>query len=271
VKTNQSSIKYKYIYGPVPSWRIGSSLGIDLLSRRAKICSFDCVYCQLGKTKLATTTRQFYAQADDIIKELNTLPEDISIDYLTISGRGEPTLAKNLGDTIKLIKKERKEPVAVITNSTLMNKEDIREELSSADFVIAKLDACSEESFLKVNRPVSGIRFEDVLTGIKLFKRDFLGKLALQIMFVESNIKHACAISEIAREINPDEVQLNTPLRHCAVNPLSREELTRIKDIFGSLNVLSVYESKKKPVIPISSENTLRRRGKYTDGNQNTL
>jgi len=262
VKTNQSSIKYKYIYGPVPSWRIGSSLGIDLLSRRAKICSFDCVYCQLGKTKLATTTRQFYAQADDIIKELNTLPEDISIDYLTISGRGEPTLAKNLGDMVKLLKKERKEPVAVITNSTLMNRQDVREELSDADFIIAKLDACSQDSFLEINRPVSEIEFDNFLEGLTIFKKYFPGKMALQIMFIESNVKYAFAISQIAREINPDEVQLNTPLRPCAVNPLSREVMAGVKDIFGGLNVLSVYESSKKQVKPISDEDTLKRRGK---------
>jgi wyosine [tRNA(Phe)-imidazoG37] synthetase (radical SAM superfamily) len=262
VKKDQNSTKYQYIYGPVPSWRIGSSLGIDLLSRREKICSFDCVYCQLGRTKITTTTRQLYVHTDDIMKELNTLPEDIPIDYLTISGRGAPTLAKNLGNMIKLLKKERKEPVAVITNSSLLDRLDVREELSLADFVIAKLDACYEKSFLKMNKPVPGIRFENFLEGIKIFKKHFPGKMALQIMFIESNIKHACAISEIAREINPDEVQINTPLRPCAVNPLSREELVRVKDIFGSLNILSVYESSKKQVKPISDEDTLRRRGK---------
>jgi hypothetical protein len=88
MKINQDAYKFRYIYGPVPSWRVGSSLGIDLLSQKGKICSFDCLYCQLGKTKITTATRQLYVSVDDILKELDMLPEDISIDYLTLSGRG---------------------------------------------------------------------------------------------------------------------------------------------------------------------------------------
>jgi wyosine [tRNA(Phe)-imidazoG37] synthetase (radical SAM superfamily) len=240
----------------------GSSLGIDLLSQKEKICSFDCLYCQLGETKIATVTRQVYVPEDDILKELDTLPEDVSIDYLTLSGRGEPTLAKNIGDMIKLLKKERKEPVAVITNSSLMNRQDVREELSCADFIIAKLDACSQKSLMEVNKPFPETKFEDIVEGIQIFKKHFRGKMAIQVMFMESNMKHACAINEIVREISPDEVQINTPLRPCAANPLGREELARIKDLFTDLNAISVYESTKRYVKPISNEDTLKRRGK---------
>jgi wyosine [tRNA(Phe)-imidazoG37] synthetase (radical SAM superfamily) len=262
MKIDQDAYKFHYIYGPVPSWRVGSSLGIDLLSQKEKICSFDCLYCQLGKTKIATVTRKSYVPVDYILKELDMLPEDISIDYLTLSGRGEPTLAKNLGDMIKLLKGARKEPIAVITNSSLMNKQDVREELSYADFVIAKLDACSPESLMAVNKPLPEMKFENIVEGMQIFRKHFQGKMAIQAMFMRENTKYAGQIAKIAKNIGPDEVQINTPLRPCAVDPLGREELSRIKGGFTGLNVISVYESMKKYVTPISDENTLKRRGK---------
>jgi wyosine [tRNA(Phe)-imidazoG37] synthetase (radical SAM superfamily) len=211
---------------------------------------------------MVTVTRQVYVPEDDILKELDMLPQDISIDYLTLSGRGEPTLAKNLGSMIKLLKGERKEPIAVITNASLMNRHDVREELSYANFVIAKLDACSQESLMEVNKPLPEMRFENVLEGMKIFRKHFRGKMALQVMFMRENAKYACAIAEIAREINPDEVQINTPLRPCAVESLGREELSHMKDFFGGLNAISVYESPKRHVTPISDGDTLIRRGK---------
>jgi wyosine [tRNA(Phe)-imidazoG37] synthetase (radical SAM superfamily) len=254
--------KFKCIYGPVPSWRVGSSLGIDLLSQEEKICSYDCVYCQLGKTKSLTMTRQFYVSENTIVRELEMLPADISIDYITLSGRGEPTLAINLGDTINAIRKIRKESVAVITNSSLMHWEAVREELSCADFVIAKLDACSQESFMAMNKPFKVAEFDIIIQGIKEFKKHFQGKFALQIMFMHKNIQYAGDIAAIAKEIHPDEIQINTPLRPCGVEPIEKKELSEIKTIFDGLNAVSVYESQKKIVRPISDDDTLRRRGK---------
>lgn len=256
------STRFRYIYGPVPSWRVGSSLGVDLLSQREKICSFDCIYCQLGGTDIYTKERKVYVRENLILKELEMVPEDIHIDYITISGRGEPTLAHNLGSTVKALKTIRKEGIAIITNSTLINMKDVQEELSHSDFVIAKLDAGSEESFMAVNKPVQGIRFDAVIKGLKDFRRHFKGKLALQIMFVKENIRYAKDIADLAREIKPQEVQINTPLRPCSVEPLGPEELYRLKDFFAGLNTISVYDSQKKDVRPISHADTLKRRGK---------
>ncbi len=254
--------KLKYIYGPVPSWRVGSSLGIDPLSQKEKICSYDCLYCQLGKTKIFSSTRQLYISEEEIAKELEILPASISIDYITVSGRGEPTLASNLGYIIKTIKKIRKEPIAVITNSSIINRQDVLEELSLADFVIAKLDASSQESLAVINQPVKNIKFDVIIEGIKEFKRNFNGKLALQIMFTKENAPHAANIAKISKEICPDEVQINTPLRPCGVQPLGIEELSCIKNLFDGLNSISVYESHKKAVQSISDKDTLKRRGK---------
>jgi wyosine [tRNA(Phe)-imidazoG37] synthetase (radical SAM superfamily) len=262
VKGSGMARKFKYIYGPVSSWRIGSSMGVDLLSQKEKICSFDCIYCQLGKTTISDITRRLYIEQDEIIKEINALSEMLYIDYITFSGRGEPTLAKNLGPMIKAVKKLRHEPVAVITNSSLMNRQDVREELLYADFVIAKLDASSQESLALVNRPSQGIHFDAIIEGIKEFKKHFPGKLALQIMFMKENVQYAGDIARIVEKIRPDEIQINTPLRPCGIEPLGRGELSQIKDLFGSFHSISVYESQKKIVRPISDDDTLKRRGK---------
>ncbi len=256
-----SKKNYKYIYGPVPSWRLGSSLGIDPLSKGEKICTFDCVYCQVGKTNLLTDKRETFVKIEDIVEELNNLPH-IKIDYITFSGRGEPTLAKNLGQMIKEIKKIRNEKIAVLTNSSLINREDVQKDLLAADFVVAKLDASSQGIFESVNHPVSTIKIDTIIQAIKDFKSCYLGKLALQIMFMEENKKYAKEIAQIAREIRPDEVQLNTPLRPCGIKPLTNSEMDIIEGYFVGLNTISVYKTEKKIVNPISSEDTLRRRGK---------
>jgi wyosine [tRNA(Phe)-imidazoG37] synthetase (radical SAM superfamily) len=252
----------KYIYGPVPSWRLGSSLGIDLLSRKDKICTFDCVYCQVGKTFKFEKERKTYVPADEIMEEIKSVSAP-GVDYITFSGRGDPTLAENLGQVIKGVRTLRKDKIAVITNSSLMHRQDVRNDLLLADFVIAKLDACSQKSLETINMPIKEITFNVILEGIKQFKSEYKGKLALQIMFIEENKENAREISRIAGEINPDEVQINTPLRPCGVKSLSREELNTIKEYFGDMNIISVYESERKKVEPISKEATLRRRGKW--------
>ncbi len=263
---------FKYIYGPVPSWRLGSSLGIDLLSQEEKICNFDCVYCQLGATKRHTIERKIYVPVKEVIEELEKIPV-AGIDYITFSGKGECTLAKNLGQAIKAIKLIRKVPVAVLTNASLMDKEEVRKELTLADFVIVKLDAYSPESLQEINNPAKDIEFTNVLEGIKEFRKSYQGKLALQIMFIDKNKDNIQKFTYLTNYIKPDEVQINTPLRPCNIKPLPKEEILKIKEIFTSackgdlrrkeINVISVYDERmQKEVLSISDEDTLKRRGK---------
>ena len=186
----------------------------------------------------------------------------LKIDYITFSGIGEPTLAGNLGEMIKAIKKTRKERIAVLTNSSLMHRGDVRKDLFLADFIVAKLDAPSQNIFERVNQPIKTIKFDSIIEALKDFKSSYLGKLALQIMFLGQNKKYAPEIAKIAKEINPDEVQLNTPLRPCRVKPLPKQELDEIKKYFEGLKVISVYEAKIQKVKPVSGEDTLKRRGK---------
>jgi len=257
---------FKYIYGPVPSWRLGSSLGIDLLSQEEKICNFNCIYCQLGLTIKHTLERTIYVPVEKVIEELEALP-DIKIDYITFSGRGEPTLAANLGEALKAVKLIRKEPVAILTNASLIGEEEVQKELLLADFVVAKLDACSPESLQEINRPTKEVEFGSILEGLKAFKKSYRGKLSLQMMFIDNNKNEVNKFIYLANYIKPDEIQVNTPLRPCNVKPLAKEEILRIKDILFSackgINIVSVYDERTpKAVSSISDEDTLKRRGK---------
>ena len=174
------------IYGPVPSWRLGRSLGIDLLSTSGKVCSFDCLYCQLGKTITLTTKRREFISIAKLGEELEEV-KGVVADYVTFSGGGEPTLASNLGQAIEIAKSSLHLPVAVLTNSSLMPREDVRRDLAKADVVVATVDAHNQELFRQINRPVTALLLGDILEGIKLFRREFKGKLCLEVMFIELN------------------------------------------------------------------------------------
>ncbi len=250
------------VYGPVPSWRLGRSLGIDLLSTKGKTCSFDCIYCQLGSTVHFLAERRQFVSLDKLAIELERL-RDIPADYATFSGVGEPTLASNLGEAIGLARLILGLPVAVLTNSSLITREDVRHELGLADVVVAKLDAPSQELFNIINRPIVGYSLDEILQGIRYFRSEYNGKLALQMMFVEVNKDFAPEMARIAEQLSPDEVQINTPLRPCGVKPLPPEEVAAIRHEFSSLEgVVTVYEAARPEVTPLSLKETLRRRPK---------
>ncbi|MDD5259030.1 MAG: radical SAM protein [bacterium] len=258
--------KYKYIYGPVASWRLGSSLGIDLLSQEEKICDFNCIYCQLGPTLCYTTKRQYFILVKEIIKEIESLPT-VHIDYITFAGSGEPTLAKNLGQAIRAVKALSKTPVAVLTNSSLLHLNKVRQELLPADYVSVKLDAGSPDSLQAINDPAKDVCFEKLLSGIIKFRKQYQGWLALQIMFVNKNMQDVDKMINLIKQINPDEVQINTPLRVCAVKPLSKESIRKIRNTIAAackkVAIVSVYDKNKSQAIySISDAETLKRRGK---------
>ena len=150
----------KIVYGPVSSWRLGSSLGIDLICSEKKICSFDCIYCQLGKQPNKTTHRNNFISIRDMEEEVSQVLQKITPDVITFSGLGEPTLALNMDLAIETIKKIIKIPLAVLTNSTLMYRDDVKKTLSHLDIVVAKLDAPNEKLFQEINQPAENITFE---------------------------------------------------------------------------------------------------------------
>jgi len=253
-------VRVSIIYGPVPSWRLGKSLGIDLLSTQGKTCSFDCTYCQLGETIHPLVEPKEFVPISKLVSELEQI-RGIQADYATFSGVGEPTLASNLGQAIEIVKSGLGLPVAVLTNSSLMPRQDVRQALAKADLVMAKLDASTEELFHTINKPSTSYSLDETLWGIRHFREEFRGKLALQIMFISANRDYAPDIARIAERISPDEVQLNTPLRPCAVPHLTPKDIRSIQRVFSRFrNVLTVYDSTRPEVTPLSLKEMRRRR-----------
>lgn len=204
------------IYGPVRSWRLGASLGVDLLLVNS-ICSFRCVYCQLGKINVHTMARRVYASTEQVLEDLSRSRwREAAV--ITLSGSGEPTLAANLGEVIHSLKSYTGKPVAVLTNATTLNDPSVRRDLCLADHVFCKLDATDERTFRAMNRPVAGVTLAGCVEGIKTFRREYVGHLAVQIMLMRLNVGKAEAFARILNEIRPDEVQLNAPTR-----PIPRE------------------------------------------------
>jgi len=204
--------------------------------------------------------RKEFVPLSKLILELEQV-RDIPADYATFSGIGEPTLASNLGESINMAKSVLKLPVAVLTNSSLMTRYDVRHELGLADMVVAKVDATNEDLFQKINRPAIKQTLVEILEAIRVFRKGYRGKLALQMMFVEANRGYAIDMAKVAELLSPDEVQLNTPLRPCATKPLPPEDISTIRQAFsGFRNVLTVYEASRPEVAPLNVEETRRRR-----------
>jgi len=250
----------KTVYGPVSSWRLGRSLGIDPVCSDPKVCSFDCVYCQLGSGEKTAERRKLVKTYDFIadLKEAAAAEADVA----TFAGTGEPTLATNLGDMLRYLKSNTDLPAAILTNGSMMDDENVARALREMDIVVAKLDAPNARLFRKINRPHESIDFERYLDAMRAFREGYEGRFALQMMFTESNFDYAADMADIAAGMQPDEVQINTPLRPCAVEPLSREDMEQVSSEFGRLdNVISVYDAEKPEVKPIDMDEVrLRKR-----------
>lgn len=204
-------MKVSSVYGPVNSWRLGRSLGIDLLCVNS-ICSFRCIYCQLGKININTAERRLYVPTDSVMTDLEASPWR-DADAITFSGTGEPTLATNLGEVIELVKASTGKPAVVLTNAAHLNDQEVRNDLRAADKVFCKLDAADERHFQLINRPISGLTLQGTVDGIKAFRQEYPGFLAIQIMLQRVTARQIEGFARILNEIGPDEVQLNSPSR----------------------------------------------------------
>jgi len=203
----------RYIFGPVPSRRLGRSLGVELVP--FKTCSYDCIYCQLGRTTCRTVKRREWvpmnAVLDELKQKLTCRP-----DYITLSGSGEPTLHSRLGEIIEHIQAMTAVPVAVLTNGSLLWQKEVREELALADVVLPSLDAPDPERFESINRPHPDITFERLVDGLETFRREFTGKYWLEVMLLDGYTSlppQVRQLADYARRIRPDKVQLNTAVR----------------------------------------------------------
>ena len=235
---------FEYLYGPVPSRRLGRSLGIDLVPH--KTCTYDCIYCQLGNTTHKTVERRDYVPVENILSELKEkLAAGISCDYITLAGSGEPTLHASLGEIIRKIKEMTEIPVSVITNGSLLDLKEVREALFRADLVVPSLDAGDAALFEYVNRPHEAIVFERMAEGIVEFAKRYTGRLWLEVLLVSGVTGLAPEVKKIAswaEKIGAERIQLNTVSRPtcedfaCAVDPKQMKTLAGL--FAGTVDIL---------------------------------
>jgi len=226
----------KYIFGPVYSRRLGFSLGVDLVPY--KVCSMDCVYCEVGKTTVKTLQRKEYVPVKEVIKELEKfLSASPVVDFVTFSGYGEPTLNSNIGEIVRFLKNQFPNvPIALITNSSLLWQDKVVKDVKEIDLFLPSFDAASEHVLQKINRPVSMLSVELLKKGLFNLKEETEGKIWLETLFVKGlndSRDEILQIGEFVHQLKPDRWQINTVDRPPAYNskPLSYEELEEIKDI----------------------------------------
>jgi wyosine [tRNA(Phe)-imidazoG37] synthetase (radical SAM superfamily) len=226
------------VYGPVPSRRLGFSLGVDILP--FKTCTLDCVYCQLGSSSRTTVRRKAFFDPLDVLDQVRAaIASGARIDHITLSGSGEPTLNRSIGGIIRGIKKMTDIPVAVLTNATLLTRTDVREALRAADIVVPSLDAATPGMFRRVNRPNRSLSLFRTLNGLVEFRRRYKGEIWLEIMLVKGmndTPPHIRKLKEAIAAIRPDKVQLNTVVRPPAeknAGPLNAVEMEKIREAIG--------------------------------------
>jgi len=237
---------YKYLFGPVPSRRLGLSLGIDLVPY--KFCSMNCLYCEAGRTTCLTTERREYVPVDEVLAEIGDyLNHNPHIDYLTFSGAGEPTLHSKVGEIINFLKKNySRYKIAMITNSSLLWNNDLRRELLAADMILPSLDAATEATFRKINRPDESLKLQQIIEGLIAFRENYQGKMWLEIFFIpgiNDSEEELSKFVEIVELIKPDEVQLNSldrPGTESWVTPMSREKLESIALLFKTTKAVII-------------------------------
>ena len=221
----------------MPSRRLGLSLGVDIVP--FKLCTLDCVYCQLGRTTKKTIERREYVPIEPVLAELkDRLAQGLRADFITLSGSGEPTLNSRFGELIDGIREVTDIPVAVLTNGTLLTEKDVRAGCVKADVVSPSLDAGDEPTFQKVNRPHKDISVEKLIDGLCAFRDEFSGRIWLEVFFVEglnTNIEQIAKIRDIIRRVRPDKVHLNTAVRPTADAGIKRMKAEKLQAIAAEL------------------------------------
>ena len=233
----------KYVFGPVPSRRLGQSLGIDPIP--FKTCNWNCVYCQLGRTTPLTDVRLDYFPPEEIVAEAAgalQAHQAGEIDWVTFVGSGEPALHRSLGWMVRQVKGLTSIPVAVITNGSLLSQPEVREELMAADAVMPTLDAGNDKLYRAINRPHPSFGFNRLVEGLVAFRAAYHGRLWLEVMLVQGLNDTEPALQELAavvQRINPDEVHINLPIRPPAepwVKPPNEDGLMRATALLGGIS-----------------------------------
>jgi wyosine [tRNA(Phe)-imidazoG37] synthetase (radical SAM superfamily) len=251
---------FKYLFGPVPSRRFRRSLGVDL--NPYKTCSLDCVYCQLGRTTEKTVIRQEYVPTDEVISELKEwLKTDGKADYITLSGSGEPTLHSRFGEVLQFISKNSEIPALLLTNGTMLNLPEAREAASFANIVKVSLSAWDQPSYRWVNRPHPQLSFDQLLEGQKAFRAQFKGELWMEVFLVggmNSMRDDVRKIATLAKQIDPDRIQLNTAVRPPAEDfaaALSKEHMEELTHLFDpTAEVIAEFRARHREHMQANQE-----------------
>lgn len=234
---------YKYLFGPVPSRRLGMSLGIDLVPK--KVCALNCVYCEVGETTKLTTDRMEYIKYDKIISELQQfMSSRPKIDYITFSGSGEPTLNSRIGEVLAYVKQNYPDvKTAILTCGALLSSPQLRTEILEADVILPSLDAATQAIFNKINRPNPNLSIDTYIKGLIDFRKEYKGQIWLEVFLLKGYndmLEELDLIKEAILKIEPDIVQLNTLDRPGTVEGLiamTKNELQKIKDYWDISNV----------------------------------
>lgn len=237
-----------YIYGPVPSRRLGRSLGIDPIP--SKTCNYQCIYCQLGRTTNFTNNRRNYAPKKEIFEEMEeAVPKcEEDFDYVTFVGSGEPTLYMDIKDLIQKVKTLTSKPVCVITNGALLSNDLVKDALYQSDVVLPTLDAGTESTFIKINRPHPSLKFDEIIQGLVDFRSEFGGKFWIEIMLVKGINDSKEDLLHIKNKIDliqPDKIDVNVPIRPpCEkwVKIPNTSILSHLSDLFGNYNNINFPE-----------------------------
>lgn len=232
----------KYIYGPVPSRRLGISLGISPIPN--KTCNYSCIYCQLERTDHLTNKRSMFFPINEIMNEFDEVVRNhFKFDVVTIVGEGEPTLYLGLGNLISEIQKRTEKPVAVITNGALLYDLNVQSELSKADIVLPSMEAYDEESFKKISRPHGTLKFDDTHCGLEHFAQTFEGQLWLEIMLMDGINDDDVTLNKylaLLKNLKYDRLYLNTPVRPPAesyVKAIDHAKMNHAVELLGGISI----------------------------------
>lgn len=262
--------KYRYLFGPVPSRRLGLSLGVDLVP--FKTCTQNCLYCQLGRDGNLVLERKVYVPTEDVLNEIKQwLAEGIAADYITISGSGEPTLHSQLGRIINGIHTMTKIPIALITNGSLLWIPEVRKECLGADVVLPSLDAGDPKTFEEINKPHKDLNFFDFVEGLCLFRKEYSGPIWLEVFLcdgVNTSSESIMNLRRLIERIRPDRVQLNTAVRptvHPGIKAVNKETLQSLAtQLRADAEVIADFPSTQTSQEVLASEqqilDTLKRR-----------
>lgn len=253
---------YKHVFGPVPSRRLGISLGVDLV--KPKSCNMNCVFCECGATPKLADKRESFKDIKEVESEIKSVLKDVKPDYITFSGSGEPTLSKDLGEIINWIKDNTDANVCLITNSLLLNDDEVINEVLRADLIIPTLNSVDDEIFHKINRPSKDIHISMVMSGLQKLSAVYNGKIYLETFIIEGlndGEEHIKKMAEFLKTIKFTKIQLNSLARKGAerwVKPASIKVLNSVKKIFienGINNVEIVKElSERKEKIEMEED-----------------